>query len=352
MQDQTEDYGLIATGMGSVPFENVVASCREIMESLPQIPFWPQFVKRSFLEDMNIQYSEGLPLLVVNENKRSLMISEDKEREGALVEFYEHFLSQDLEYFAISRDYALGLYTLLEEIGEGLAPEARFIKGQIVGPVTFASSIAGIDGKPVIHDQELSEALTKGLAAKALWQVNMLKGSGKRPIIFLDEPSLTGFGSAFSAIQRHEVIQMLRTIMDYVRENSDAIMGIHCCGNTDWSMILEAGPDIVNFDAFEFMDHFLLYKKDIEKFFDGGGNIAWGIVPTSDFKGTETVEELSLLLEKGFNTLEKIGVDRDLIIRRSLLTPACGMGTMSKDMARAAVSLLSELSRTMMGRKQ
>jgi methionine synthase II (cobalamin-independent) len=352
MQGQTEGFGLIATGMGSVPFENVVASCREIMESLPYIPFWPQFVKRSFLEDMNIQYSEGLPLLVVNENKRSLMVSENKEREAALVEFYEHFLAQDLEYFAISRDYAFGLYALLEEMKKGLAPEARFIKGQIVGPVTFASSIAGIDGKPVIYDQELSEALTKGLAAKALWQANILKSSGKRPIIFLDEPSLTGFGSAFSAIQRHEVVQMLRTIMDYVRENSDAIMGIHCCGNTDWSMILEAEPDIVNFDAFEFMEHFLLYEKDIEKFFNGGGNIAWGIVPTTDFNSTVTVEELSLLLEKGFSTLEKIGVDRDLIINRSLLTPACGMGTMSKDMARAAVSLLSDLSREMMDGNQ
>ncbi|MCJ7809663.1 MAG: hypothetical protein MUP26_05295 [Desulfobulbaceae bacterium] len=349
MQGRVENFGFIATGIGSVPFESIEGSCREIIESLPHIPFWPQFVKRSFLEDMNVQFSEKLPLLHVNEKKRCLEIWEGAEREGALVEFYEHFLAQDLEYFAISRQYAPGLYTLLEDMKKGLAPDARYIKGQIVGPVTFASAIAGNDGKPVIHDPELSEALTKGLAVKALWQVNLLKSSGKRPVLFLDEPSLSGFGSAFSAIQRHEVIQMLKTIIDYVRENSDAITGIHCCGNTDWSMILEAGPDIVNFDAFEFMDHFLLYKKEIEQFFKGGGSIAWGIVPTSDFKDTVTVKELSLLLEKGFNTLEKIGVPRDTIIRRSLLTPACGMGTMSKDMARAAISLLSDLSRAMMG---
>ena len=349
MQERAENFGLIATGIGSVPFTDIDASCREIIEYLPRIPFWPQFVKRSFLEDMNIQYSEGLPLLTVNEKKRALEITEGREREGALVEFYEHFLAQDLEYFAISRQYAPGLYTLLEEMEKGSAPNARYIKGQIVGPVTFASAIAGMDGKPVIHDPELSEALTKGLAIKALWQVNKLKGSGKRPVLFLDEPSLSGFGSAFSAIQRDEVIQMLGTVIDYVRENSDAIIGIHCCGNTDWSMILEAGPDIVNFDAFAFMDHFLLYKKEIERFFSGGGSIAWGIVPTSDFKDTVTVKELSLKLEKGFKMLEKIGISRDTIIRRSILTPACGMGTMSQDMARKAISLLSDLSRTLMG---
>ena len=195
---------------------------------------------------------------------------------------------------------------------------------------------------------ELSEALTKGLAIKALWQVNKLKGSGKRPVLFLDEPSLSGFGSAFSAIQRKDVIQMLSTVIDYVRENSDAVIGIHCCGNTDWPMILEAVPDIVNFDAFAFMDHFLLYKKEIERFLSGGGSIAWGIVPTSDFKNTVTVKELSLQLEKGFKMLEKIGISRDAIIHRSILTPACGMGTMSQDMARTAISLLSDLSRTLM----
>ena len=258
-------------------------------------------------------------------------------------------MAQDLEYFAISRQYAPGLYTLLEDMEKGLAPKAEYIKGQIVGPVTFTSAIAGMDGKPVIHDAELSEALTKGLAIKALWQVNRLKGSGKRPMLFLDEPSLSGFGSAFSAIQRKDVIEMLSTVIDYVRENSEAVIGIHCCGNTDWSMILEAVPDIVNFDAFAFMDHFLLYKKEIERFFSGGGSIAWGIVPTSDFKDTVTVKELSLKLEKGFKMLEKIGISRDTIIRRSILTPACGMGTMSQDMARNAISLLSDLSRTLMG---
>ncbi len=349
MQGHAENFGFIATGIGSVPFLDVEASCREIIESLPHLPFWPQFVKRSFLEDMNVQYSEGLPLLTVNEKNRSLEISEGGQREGALVEFYEHFLVQDLEYFAISRQYAPGLYTLLEDMEKGLAPKAEYIKGQIVGPVTFASAIAGMDGKPVIHDAELSEALTKGLAIKALWQVNRLKGSGKRPMLFLDEPSLSGFGSAFSAIQRKDVIEMLSTVINYVRENSEAVIGIHCCGNTDWSMILEAVPDIVNFDAFAFMDHFLLYKKEIERFFSGGGSIAWGIVPTSDFKDTVTVKELSLKLEKGFKMLEKIGISRDTIIRRSILTPACGMGTMSQDMARNAISLLSDLSRTLMG---
>ena len=125
MQGHAENFGFIATGIGSVPFLDIEASCREIIKFLPHIPFWPQFVRRSFLEDMNVQYTEGLPLLTVNETKRTVRISENGQREGALVEFYEHFLAQDLEYFAISRQYAPGLYTLLEDMEKGLAPDAR-----------------------------------------------------------------------------------------------------------------------------------------------------------------------------------------------------------------------------------
>ena len=176
-------------------------------------------------------------------------------------------------------------------------------------------------GKPILHDQELAEAMTKGLAIKALWQVKNLEKSGRRPVIFIDEPYLSGYGSAFSSIQRHEVVDMLRIVIDYLRENSDVLTGIHCCGNTDWSMILEAGPDIINFDAFEYMDHFLLYEDDIVKFIEGGGAIAWGIVPTSGFSGDESVDNLFLMLEKGLKRISEWGVNADLIAQRSILTP-------------------------------
>jgi methionine synthase II (cobalamin-independent) len=138
---------------------------------------------------------------------------------------------------------------------------------------------------------------------------------------------------------------MLRIIIGYLRENADVLIGIHCCGNTDWAMILETGLDIVNFDAFDYMDHFLLYEDDIVRFIEGGGAVAWGIVPTSGFRGDESVDELLSRLEEGFRRLHQWGLNADLIARRSILTPACGMGTMTPDAAWKAMNLLSRLCR-------
>ena len=333
----------MATGIGSVPFLEVEATCREINRLFPHMPFWPQFVKRSYLEDMSVQYSEGLPLLVVNQEKRSLAVSPVGEKESELVGFYERFLSEDIEAFAISEAYAPGLYAMMASLDELESGQTSFIKGQTVGPITFTSGILGLDGRPVIHDPELSEALVRGLAIKALWQVKVLEKSGRRPVIFLDEPSLSAVGSAFSSIQRQDVIDKLQMIISYLKAHSDCLVGIHCCGNTDWSMIMAAGPDIINFDAFEFMDHFLLYPKDMANFLRGGGTVAWGIVPTSGFTGDESEEDLLKKIGGGIEKIKKMGIGAQTIAERSIITPSCGMGSMTSPNAHSAMGLLARL---------
>ena len=337
-------FNFRATGIGSVPSVGVRDTCLQILEHLPQIPFWPQFVKRTHLEDMNIQYSEGLPLLEIIEENRALMVSPG-DRESELTAFYDRFLAEDIDYFAISAEFAPGLYELLDLVREHPEQYGPYLKGQTVGPVTFSAGITGPDGKSLLYDPELLEATTKGIAIKALWQVQEIGKSGKKPIIFLDEPYLSGFGSAFSPIERPDVIRLLKEVIDYLRERSDALIGIHCCGNTDWSMIIDAGPDIVNFDAFEYMDYFLLYPPEISRFLQRGGVIAWGIVPTFSFSAQETVDNLYSKLQEGLNRCYEWDLDPETLIAGSILTPACGMGTMEESAASQVLDLLSALSR-------
>jgi methionine synthase II (cobalamin-independent) len=338
------DFNFIATGIGSVPFTDIEGTCENIIRKFPHAPFWPQFVKVSHLEDMVIQYSEGLPLLEIMEDKRALRVTPNGEKEEELVKFYDHLLSDDTAYFSMTREYASGLYAMTDLIREKAPSRIEFVKGQTVGPVTFAASISDTDGKMILHNAELLEAMARGLAIKAVWQARQLEKTGAKVIIFLDEPYLSGFGPAFSAIQRHEVIELLSTIIDYVRKNSNALLGIHCCGNTDWAMLLESGPDIINFDAFGYMEHFFLYPDAISAFIKKGGVIAWGIVPTFGFTGKENTDGLHVLLDRGLDRLSELGIDHGLIPGRSILTPACGMGTMQPQAAEKSMAILSDLS--------
>jgi hypothetical protein len=338
------DFYFRATGIGSVPSLGIQEACAHILERIPEMPYWPQFVKRSHLEDMVIQYSEGLPSLEIIEEKRSLSISSG-DLESALVTFYDRFLAEDVSHFAISKESAPGLYELVANICQSPEKYGPFIKGQTVGPITFAAGITDQDGKSILYNPDLLDAAVKGLAIKAVWQIGELNRTGKRTIIFLDEPYLSGFGSAFTPIQRHEVVDLLKEVIDYIRDRTDALVGVHCCGNTDWPMIIESGPDIINFDAFGYMDTFLLYPEVLLRFLSKGGAIAWGIVPTADFTGEQSVESLLNRLQEGLTRLREWGLDSDTIARSSILTPACGMGTMDNGLAERALVLLSELSK-------
>ncbi len=345
MSENAPHFNFMSTCIGSVPFLDIKETCHHVLKHFPSIPFWPQFAKRSYLEDMSAQYSEGLPLLQINEKEKSLVIPPLSNAEEELTTFYEHYLAKNTDAFPMSRDYAPGLHTLLDLINQDTEQGGQYIKGQTVGPITFAAGILDENGKPVLHNAELLEAMVNGLAIKALWQVQQLGKTGKRTIIFMDEPYLSGFGSAFSSIQRHEVISILQKVIDYLRENSDTLVGIHCCGNTDWPMIIETGVDIINFDAFEYMNHFLLYPDEVMGFIKNGGTIAWGIVPTSGFTGKETVEGLFAKIEEGLSRIQEWGIAPEILAQRSILTPACGMGTMDSDMAQKGMDLLTGLSR-------
>lgn len=331
-----------ATGIGSVPWIDIDETCNKVLDHLPAIPFWPQLVKRSPFEDMNIQYTEGLPLIDIDEGNRTISVSSE-DTEEALVEFYNHYLADDVDYFSISRDYAPGLYRQVQLVSENPEKYGEYIKGHTTGPVTFAASVKDEEGKAILGNPDLLEAFTKGLAIKALWQVRELEKTGKKTIIFIDEPYLSGFGSAFSPIERHEVINLLKEVIDYLKEKSDTLVGIHCCGNTDWSMIVDAGPDIINFDAFSFLDYFILYPDDIKCFIEGGGIIAWGIVPTGNETGQGDLDELYARLNKGLKVLYNLGLDKDLVQAASILTPACGMGTMEEKDSDEVLDLLSGL---------
>ena len=120
-----------ATGIGSVPFLDIHETCLHILKTCPQMPFWPQFVKRSPLEDMTVQFSEGLPLIELAGDQRSLALA-SREPEAELVRFYDQYLADEVDAFAVSRTYAPGLYELIDLVRENPDPCGPFIKGQIV----------------------------------------------------------------------------------------------------------------------------------------------------------------------------------------------------------------------------
>lgn len=333
----------LATGIGSLPHKDIGAALDLILENLAQIPYWPQLPKLSPRESMVAQFVEGLPCLKFKDKEVIFDTSQDKDE--ALAQFYEKIIATDFTYFAISHDYAAGLYAFLDRLKIYQPKNIEFLKGQIIGPFTFAASIKLPDGKTLLSDAILMDAVVNGLGMKAVWQIKKLKTYSKKVILFFDEPYLGCFGSGYTPITREEAIKRLNDIIEPIKEE-DLLLGIHCCGNTDWSMLTETKIDIISFDAFGFLDRVILYAQDLNRFLSRGGILAWGIVPTNEFKG-QGQAELIQRFEDGVETLVKKGISKNLILERSLITPSCGMGTLSEAIAEEVVKLTRQVSETL-----
>ena len=334
-------YRGLATGIGSIPLTNVEDAVDLILRYVPDLPFWPQLPKIDSREGMIAQFSENLPGLKID--ARGLhFVSEDIEKDLEL--FYEKVISHDLSYFKIGPDFSRGLHAFYQRLNNINLSDIEFIKCQVTGPFTFCAGINNLDGNAILHDKVLMQAMVKGLSMKALWQLDLFKKFGKKMIMFFDEPYLSAVGSAYTPVNHNDVIEVLSELTDSLKSQG-CLIGIHCCGNTDWSMLTDAqGIDIINFDAFSFQERFVLYADNLNNFLKRGGIICWGIVPTQDFNLGQTPEVLAQKIKLGLDVLVKKGIDRNLLLERLLISPACGLGTLDKQKAEGILNLLNQTS--------
>lgn len=332
-------FNFESTGIGSIPFKDPKAACRVIFDNFKYIPFWPQLNNRSFKEHMYCQFSEALPGVVIDEKKRSMHINSEKALLG-MEKVYQKYLDQDVGHFKISRPFAEGLYEFTESF-KTEAASAKFVKGHVTGPVSFALFVTDEDKKALIYDKNMFDVVTKVLAMKARWQIRELKKLSKDVIIFIDEPYLVSIGSSYVNIPAGDVIKSLDEVFLAIKEEG-ALSGVHCCGNTDWPLLLKRGVDILNFDAYNFRNEFFLYHQDIADFVKRGCTIAWGIVPSSSAVDSQSPESIAGRLKAALKALEDKGIDRSSV--SSLVTPSCGLGTLDEEIAKRIVEMVSKVS--------
>jgi len=351
----------LPTTIGSLPHTDVKKAVELILEYTPSIPAWPQLPKRDANEGMIFQFTQNMPGIAQREGKIYFDTNQPS-FDDKLIQFYSHYLAASegykdtsLEKFALSKEYAAGIYALLEAISSRkIRPVA--IKGQLTGPFTLGTSLTDQDKRCAYYDYRLREVIVKSIAMNARWQIRKVSqispacATADRPVaIFIDEPGMAAFGSStFVSISEDDFLNDLGQVIDAIHAEG-GLAGTHCCGNTDWSILLKTEIDILSFDAYEFFDRLALYPEELNQFFKRGGILSWGIVPSlqPDMLAIETTDSLIAKFEKQVSRLEKIGIDVDLILGQSLITPSCGAGSLTEELAVRALQLTSDVSKTL-----
>ena len=330
------------TSVGSWPYTDVNKAVDLILENFKDLPAWPQLPKTSFYENMYVQYCEGLPCIKIDSKNEKIYFDTSQDILQPIQQVYENYLTENFEYFKISEKYAKGLHDFKRRIKKrGKLP---IVKGQTLGPVSLGLTLTDENKRLILYNEQMADAIVKTCLCKAVWQAKFLQEIADKVVIFIDEPYLVSFGSAYVNITREQIISMLNEIIDKLQE-LDVITGVHCCGSTDWSILMDTNVDIINFDAYSYSDSLMLYPGKIDTFLSKNKYLAWGIIPTSEDKiFFETPESLyeKLLIKQ--DELASTGVDKNNILNKTIITPACGTGSLSEKAADRVIELLKNVS--------
>ncbi len=332
-------FGCRATVIGSMPHKDPAEACAVVSRYLKDFPAWPQLPNRSIFENMYIQYSKDFPGVVWKTN--SIYIDRRKEDvTESIGDLYTAYEKHDVDKYPISHHYAEGLHAFLAS--KKLSSLA--VKGQITGPITWGLTITDEEGRAIIYDDLFQEMVAMFLGLKAGWQEKALSQISKNTIIFVDEPYMSAFGSVAVPFDKDRVVKLLNEIFRHIR----GIKGIHCCGNTDWPVLLQTNTQILSFDAYNYAQSLSLYPAEVKEFLEKKrGAIAWGIVPNeAEPLAKETVASLKDRLEEAMAPFTRNGIPFRQLLEQGLLTPSCGLASLTEDAAIRALELLAELSTT------
>ena len=328
---------LRTTAMGILPHTDIDAAL-ELALSL-DIPFWPQLPRVSFYEDMYAQMSEGFPGVRL-----------DLEGERILFDtacFYEELplyaeASSEPGYFALRSPYS----AVYERFLACDLERYSAIRGQAIGPISFGLKVVDENLKPIIYNSDIKIVLFEFMLHKANYQVRQLQAQHPNAFVWLDDPGLellfTSFTGYVDFVARQDLAEFLAGF--------EGPKGVHLCGNPDWDFLLSADLNILSFDAYGRGEIFTRYAEQVVRFIEQGRTLSWGAVPTKveDLDG-ETLDSLISRLEGLWDYLVQRGMDRERLLRQSLLAPAtcCLVNPDRTETVERAFGLLRGMSQTL-----
>ncbi|MDJ0988270.1 MAG: hypothetical protein QNJ26_22225 [Desulfobacterales bacterium] len=301
---------LLTTAMAVMPHTDVSRALE--MALTLDVPFWPQLPNYSYYEDMYVQAAEHFPGIILDIDKRTLRFSMDKfteELETTLLQF------DDPTMFDISETYSAVYHRFL---ALDLADRPA-IRGQLEGPISFGFNVLDQDERPILFDDTVRPFMLDFMARRLNVQLARLKELNDNAFMFVDEPGLQFLFSAMAGYGD----QKAKGDLDQFFAQVERPRGIHLCGNPDWDFLLNLDMDVLSLDVYTNAEIFSSYAGSIGNFFDRGGVIVWGIVPTGfeDFEKEETPSMIQRL-EDVWKILWSKGIDREQMISRSMISPA------------------------------
>jgi hypothetical protein len=318
----------VATSIGSLPHTDARQAAALVLARHPELPAAPQLPNRSPREGMIAQAARGIPGVEVLDDgdlRVDVAAVQSAVADGAPVDG------------SLRMEEAGGLLCFLEEA----AGWKGALKVQLNGPVTLGLALAraGVAWRPAFA---MAGEAVRARARAMLDQVARWAPDAQ-VVAFLDEPSLAASEHPGFPLAPWAVVDLLTTAVSDM--HGAAATGVHCCGPTNWRVVVDAGPDIVSLPVALAGS---LDPAALTALLRRGGWVAWGAVPT-DTPVSDDVAFLWRRLLGVWSDFVRAGCPSHLLRERAIVTPACGLAGHGPSQADRALRLAAEVGRRVRG---
>lgn len=310
------------TGVGSLPHTQSELALQMALHH--DLPFLPQLPAENPSELMIPQALERLPGLGFDPEGMCTVNRKvwEAERQAFDARLEAGLAGGALGEFEPSPAACRCLRPFLWEVENRKLP---FAKVQLAGPATVRWVARLDDGQPASDNPQLDQQIFRLILARATALVRAVRRAGATSVIVIDEPGLYALDLADV---RHKVVVQELKMLVMALQREGALVGLHCCSNTDWAAVLELGLDILSIDARLSLDAVLDEQAAFWRFLADGSTLALGIVPT-DLKSSYVLGELVESVEASLRATTPRGLSFEGVVARLLLAPACGLGMRS-----------------------
>lgn len=212
----------------------------------------------------------------------------------------------------------------LDEIDRN-PPAHGWVKFQVTGPVTLASSIDR--ERPSF---QLMTDVAEWVAETAALRIEELTELDVETLLMIDEPLLDNFTNADSG----EIAKVWRPLAE-----TASAWGLHICCEVPWCPVQSASPDVLSFDlTVEELDDEAV--TSVNNLVESGTRIAWGVIRPDSRDG----------IREGRERLEAALQKVPAAESGSMVTAACGSGMVSPEREVGIAMALRSISHSLRDR--
>lgn len=293
----------VDTAVGSLPHDDIDAAVAFALGKQRRLPAAPSLPRRTPLESMVPQAAWGVPGVVVGPD-------------GTL-----EVVPDELDPAAPLGDPGLAgePFATLRAFLDAVADRTDPVKLQLTGPVTLGLALHAAGAEADLAFAVAGSAVRQ--RAAALLDLAARRAPRAPRVVFLDEPGLTGLGHPDFPVAADHAVDLVSSALATLERG--ALTGLHCCGETDWNLVMTAGPRILSAPVDGGLHR---AAGSLARFLEDGGWVAWGAVPTDGPVGA-SAGRLFRQLSTSWCELVRAGCDPVQLRSQALVTPACGLAT-------------------------